>query len=391
MNILNGKLKGRHIMASEGTSQIVGERIKQARLYREMTQEDLADLLGIKKQTISKYEKGDITISTDIIFKLRNALKFPVKFFYTPYTNSEKKESIIYFRTKNIPKKTQAHLEQTIRLLDEQIMPFYLQYIDFPKPDIPDLSKYISYGTCGYKKEDIKVVAQKLREYWNLGEKPIGNLAYLLQTKGFILIKKEISQNKTDGFSKWINNIPYIITSSNKDSAVRSRFDHAHELGHLILHNGVGEEEQGSKHIEQDADYFASEFLYPSDVFIEEIKELPLSMETFIRLKEKWKISIQALIRKCLDLHLISEEKYTYFQKRISFKGWRTREPLDNVLVIEKPRILRDAAELLLEHNKITKQQIADEIPLDKDDIIDLCNLPKDFFSENLSKIIKIY
>lgn len=391
MDILINHLKGKYDRTSEETAQIIGERIKQARLYREMTQASLADLLDVKKQSISKYEKGDIMPSTDIIFKLRKALKFPVRFFYTPYINLEKKRSIIYFRTKNIPKKTQAHLEQTINLLDEQIMPFYLKYIDFPKPDIPDLSEYISYGKCGYKKEDIKMVAQKLREHWNLGERPIGNLAYLLQTKGFILIKKEINQDKTDGFSRWINEIPYIITSSNKDSAVRSRFDHAHELGHLVLHNGVEEEEQGSRHIEDDADYFASEFLYPSDVFIEEIKELPLNMETFIRLKEKWRISIQALIRKCLDLNLISDEKYTYFQKRISFKGWRKREPLDNVLVIEKSRILKDATELLLEHNKISKQQILDEIPLDKIDIIELCNLPKDFFAENLANVIKIY
>lgn len=378
-------------MTSRATSQIVGKRIKQARIYREMTQANLAELIDLKKQSISKYERGDINPSTDIIFKLRNVLKFPVQFFYTPYSNLTRETSIIYFRTKNIPKKTQAQLEQTIDLLDELIMPFYLKHIDFPKVDIPDLTEYISYATCGYKKEDIKIVTQVLRDYWNLSDKPISNLAYILQTKGFILVKKEISQNKTDGFSRWINNIPYIITSSNKDAAVRSRFDHAHELGHLVLHNGVDIEEQGSKHIEDDADYFASEFLYPSEVFIKEINELPLTMETFIRLKEKWKISIQAIIRKCLDLCLISEDKYIYFQKRLSYMGWRKKEPLDDVLTIEQPRILKDAIELLIEHNKVTKQQMVDEIVLNKDDIIELCNLPHDFFVEDLSKVIKIY
>lgn len=392
MNILYDKQrKEGHNMTSRETGIIVGERIKQARIYREMTQAELAELLEIKKQSISKYEKGDMIPSTDIIFKLRNALRFPMNFFYTQHDEEVKKQSIVYFRTKNIPKKTKESLEQTIELIDERIMPFYSKYIDFPRIDLPNLTKYISSGKCGYKEEDIRIVAQELRRHWGLGEKPVNNLAYILQTKGFILIKKEISQNKTDGFSRWIDDIPYIITSSNKDSAVRSRFDHAHELGHLVLHNGVSEEEQGTKYIERDADYFASEFLYPSDVFVKEVHGLPLTLETFIRLKEKWKISIQAIVRKCLDLSMISDDKYLYFQKRLSFKGWRRREPLDDVLIIEKPRILADATELLLENNKITKQQMIDEILLEKDDIVELCNLREDFFKEDLSKVIKLY
>lgn len=392
MDIFNNRIDNkRDNMTSESRARIVGERIKQARIYREMSQTDLAEILDVKKQSISKYEKGDMLPSMDIIFRLRGALRFPIEFFYMPYEEDEKKKSIIYFRTKNIPKKVQEHLEETIRLVDEQIMPFYLKYLNFPKPDLPALDEYIQYGKCGYKKEDIQCIVKSLREYWGLGNTPITNLAYVLQTKGFILIKKEISQNKTDGFSRWINDIPYILTSSNKDSAVRSRFDHAHELGHLVLHNGVGVEEQGNKAIEQDADYFASELLYPTEAFMEDIRDLPLTLESFLRLKEKWKISIQAIIKKCYDLRLISDEKYTYFQKRLSFKGWRKREPLDDIFIIEKTRILADATELLLENQKITKQQMIDEMALDREEIIKLCNLPKDFFDEDLSKVIKIY
>jgi len=125
--------------------------------------------------------------------------------------------------------------------------------------------------------------------------------------------------------------------------------------------------------------------------FIKEIKNLPLTLDTFLRLKEKWKVSVQMIIRKCYDLHLISDDKYTYFQKRISYKGWRRNEPLDDILIIEQPRILRDATELLIDSNKITKQQMVDEMALSKDDIIDLCNLSSDFFADNLTRVIKIY
>ena len=125
-----------------------------------------------------------------------------------------------------------------------------------------------------------------------------------------MLNKQYINQSKTDGFSQIINEKAYIFISANKECAVRSRFDLAHELGHLVLHRNVEEDEQGSNCIERQADYFASEFIYPSDVFIKEIQTLPLSFETFIMLKEKWKISIQAIVRKCKDLELISDDKY---------------------------------------------------------------------------------
>ena len=44
-----------------------------------------------------------------------------------------------------------------------------------------------------------------------------------------------------DGFSGWdvVSNTPYIILGDDKGSAVRSRFDVAHELGHLILHRNL--------------------------------------------------------------------------------------------------------------------------------------------------------
>ncbi|MGL6173417.1 MAG: hypothetical protein ACRC1P_02260, partial [Cellulosilyticaceae bacterium] len=128
-----------------------------------------------------------------------------------------------------------------------------------------------------------------------------------------------------------------------------------------------------------------------SHVFLEEIQNYPLTIETFIQLKEKWKLSIQAIIRKCLDLELISEDKYIYFQKRISYKGWRKQEPLDNIITLEEPRLLRDATELLIEHNVISKQDILNEINLYKEEIISFCNLPEDYFEETLMNIIKIY
>lgn len=371
--------------------KVIGERIKQARTYRGKTQAQLAQELGITKQAISKYETNKSKLSTAIISKLPKILGFPLSFFTKEYKDEAKDKSIIYFRTKEIPKKTKDELKEKISILDEEIISYFEKYINFPKINVPNSIIPDNINYCDYSREDIKQIALQIRKHWKLDFNPIDNLAYIIQRNGYIINKQYINQNKTDGFSQLINNRAYILISANKECAVRSRFDLAHELGHLILHKNVDEEEQGSAYIERQADYFASEFIYPSDVFIEEIQELPLNFETFVMLKEKWKISIQAIVRKCKDLEIISEDKYIYFQKRISYNKWRNKEPLDDYIVQEEPRLLKDALELLIENERITKKDVLMNIDLDKDEIIKLCNLPEDYFEDSLQNVIKLF
>lgn len=371
--------------------KVIGERIKQARTYRGKTQAQLAQELGVTKQAISKYETNKSKLSTTVISKLPKILGFPLSFFTKEYIDEAKDRSIIYFRTKEIPKKTKDELNEKIIILDEEIIPYFEKHINFPKINLPDALIPDSINYCDYSRDDIKQIALQIREHWKLSVSPIDNLAYIIQKNGYIINKQYINQNKTDGFSQIINDRAYILISANKECAVRSRFDLAHELGHLILHKNVEEEEQGSAYIERQADYFASEFIYPGDVFIEEIQELPLNFETFVMLKEKWKISIQAIVRKCKDLEIISDDKYIYFQKRISYNKWRSKEPLDDYIVPEEPRLLKDALELLIENERITKKDVLMDIDLDKDEIIKLCNLPDDYFEDSLQNVIKLF
>ncbi len=49
-------------------------------------------------------------------------------------------------------------------------------------------------------------------------------------------LKWKLRLKKIDAFSVWYDAKPYIFLSSDKGSNVRTRFDMAHELGHLIMH-----------------------------------------------------------------------------------------------------------------------------------------------------------
>lgn len=370
--------------------KVYGQRIKQGRILRGLSQEQLGKKVGVTRQAISNCEKDNINLSTTNLLKLSETLDLPLSFFYK-IPKEDNSDNIIFFRSKDIPKKTKEQLREEINIFDKEIVKYFEKFVKLPSINLPDLSDILEGESYNYRKETIMDICKRIREHWGIGNKPIDNLAYLLQVNGFIISRQYINQDKTDAFSQNIDDKKYIFISGNKECAVRSRFDLAHELGHLVLHNNIDKDDFEEKIIEKDADSFASELLYPSEIFLEDIQDYSLGFERFIELKEKWKVSIQLLVRKCKDLKVISDEKYIYFQKRISFNRWRKNEPLDNRIVSEKPRLFEDVIELLIEKEILTKKDLLVNINLDKKDIIKYCNLDENFFDDTFCDIIKIY
>ena len=60
----------------------VGKRIRQRRWLIGMTQQKLADLVGIKFQQIQKYETGANRVSASRLWDIGEAMGVPVSFFF---------------------------------------------------------------------------------------------------------------------------------------------------------------------------------------------------------------------------------------------------------------------------------------------------------------------
>ncbi len=60
--------------------EILGEMIKLVRKERHLTQEQLGELIGVKKSQISKLERNTKNVTIETILKVFNALKANVKF-----------------------------------------------------------------------------------------------------------------------------------------------------------------------------------------------------------------------------------------------------------------------------------------------------------------------
>ena len=80
--------------------------------------------------------------------------------------------------------------------------------------------------------------------------------------------------------------------------------------------------------------YSPAELLMPEAAMRHEIIP-PVTLTGIARLKLKWKVSIQALIRRAYELSIITANQYKYLFTQLSARGWRTREPVE--LLAEKP------------------------------------------------------
>ncbi len=67
----------------------VGKRIRQRRWLTGMTQQGLADLVGIKFQQIQKYETGANRVSASRLWDIADALDVQVAFFFEGLRSEE--------------------------------------------------------------------------------------------------------------------------------------------------------------------------------------------------------------------------------------------------------------------------------------------------------------
>lgn len=361
-----------------------GQRLRQARLYKGLSINDLAELLGVSKQAISQYETSNITPDFDKMRIITNELNFPSSYFFQE-DSFDVNTKTTYFRALLSANKN-ARLQQVVKIKHlAMIYEILNNYLDFPKLNLPDVSEFLNQDEIDYE-----LMAQKVREYWDISSKPIEDFPYLLEKNGIIVASYPVSQDNIDAYSQKINvegcDKFIIVLSDDKNSAVRSNFDAAHELGHILLHDwNLDLEElprEEFKKQEKQANNFAAAFLLPKDAFIKDVSLYPKDLKYYIELKRKWKVSISAMLIRANKLGVINDNQYQYLMKQMTFNKWRQNEPLDNVIIKQEPILLNKSIEMLIGNNIFNPQEFLDElaennISMKPDEVEKLLNLPE--------------
>ena len=279
-----------------------GTRLLQARNARGLTAVSLADMVDVSPSTISLYEKGTQKPRQEILDRLSRVLNLPTAFFLREI-QIEKPVKLFYrsmsAATKAARTRAEARYELSLDLIE-----YLLDYFDFPEVNLPDFDV-----PNDFKEIDsliIESIAEQLRQYWMLGDGPISNMVRTLESNGIVVWRTAFEAETLDAFSEYRSPHPLIVLSSDKENYFRSRFDAAHELGHLILHRNVDKKSikksSDFKILENQAHHFAGAFLLPATAYSKEL--WGISLDAFRSLKPRWNVSMALQIKSVANLDL---------------------------------------------------------------------------------------
>lgn len=365
-----------------GTPGFLGPRLREAREARGLTAMSLAELLGVTRAAISNYELAGKSPSPEVMQRISNVLQMPESYFR--YQIHKRNGGVIFYRSmRAATKSARRRAEQRYAWLLEIV--FYLRaHVEFPAPRLPQLE--IPADPMGLSLDRIEELAMEARRFYGVGDAPIPNMISLLENSGAIVCRDELGADTLDAFSELDPEEQrlYVVLGTENASAVRSRFDAAHELGHALFHKAVDGARFGRAAeyalYEIQAHRFAAAFLLPAEAFANEFYSATL--DSLQAIKAKWKVSIAMMIKRAQDLGFISDETAKKLWINYSRRRWRGNEPLDDKLVPEQPRLLRRSFELLLEKRIIAKEHITTQLPFAPVDIERLAGLDVGFISE---------
>ncbi|MBD8469190.1 helix-turn-helix domain-containing protein [Sphingomonas sp. CFBP 8765] len=325
------------------------QRLRLARSRREMTSQALADAAGISPVTLSRIENKNNQPEPETIEALANALRYPKAFLFGDDLDEVDRDDASFRSLKAMTAKERK------RALAAASLAFLVsdkidEKFGLPEMDVPNLSH----------ERTPESAAETLRAHWGLGDRPVGNMIDLLEAKGVRVYSLAEETVRVDAFSCWRSGIPFIFLNTLKSSE-HSRFDAAHELGHLCMHQHGG---SGHKSAEPEANAFAASFLMPASAVRSRIGRVR-SLGDIQNHKKRWGVSLAALTYHLSKIGVLSEWQARGYFIQMNRDGTRTKEP--DPMPFETSHIWRTVFQELW-NEKITKAEIARDINIPEDE-----------------------
>lgn len=313
-------------------------RLQLAREAAGLRKNALAERVGISAAAISQYEHAASRPSAATLGKLAFALDVPVAFFQARHheTPAPPVTSAFFRSLRSTPQLARTCACARATLVWE-IAQTLEEHVHLPDVRLPN---HLAVGEEA-DREAIEAVAGEARGELGVDHGPVAHMVRLMEAHGVLVSRLRTEDRRVSAFSQWVSGRPLVVLGADHEDAGRSRFDAAHELGHLLLH---AEPEAGNAILERQADRFAAAFLLPSE---EVARFLPrtFDLRTLIDLKRTWGVSIAALMYRARELGRMSESAYRRGVVWMSTEYGRRFEPGD-LGEPERPLMLRRAAEL---------------------------------------------
>ena len=294
-------------------NDVIGHNVKKARESARLSQEELAELLGVSRATLSAIENGHIAIDSAKLLAAARVLGRPVSEFF----REEEDALVLLYRgaaEATAPpaarsaferlSKAYRELEEIVGVADSQLPP-------------PDYSA--SPGAESRPDSFAVQVAASERQRLGLSERdPIVNVFQLLEEQGVRIFRYPVEHDEVFGVSAFSPKYGPCILLNAANTIERQIFSLAHEYGHLLMHRRYYQSSEPSAGLDKEhpmeimANHFAANFLVPAtglrEVFLRDIGQKKIGLEDVVFLKRYFKISAQMLLRRLRDVGLVPKQ-----------------------------------------------------------------------------------
>lgn len=301
-----------------------------ARASRKLRQAELAPRVGITQGTLSKIEKNELPVNDEVLKKICKVLKYTPNFFCQ--AGSQIPPVLSYRRRDKVSQAIVSYIDAVVNVRRIAIQSL-LSGSEAKPVSIPVIEVNA--------KRSPQKIAREVRKQWSVPDGPLGNLTRLLEKHAVIILRMDFETEHL--LSRTIlteDNHPVIVYNKNL-LADQLRFTLAHELGHLVMHAFCHVDAE--RNIIHEANLFAAEFLMPERDISEQLKDIKALKKIDVivpalgQLKQKWGVSMQALVYRANDLGLIEENRKNVLIGSFKKMGIKKREPKEFDFQMENP------------------------------------------------------
>ncbi|WP_425154877.1 helix-turn-helix domain-containing protein [Candidatus Palauibacter sp.] len=245
----------------------LAERLRRAREECGLSQQQVADALGLPRSALSKIEGGTRAVSTLELTKLVDLYAFPASYFLAA-DDDPPPEDVVHVLLRAIPEMARdAEVGDALRF---SVM-LYREGASLRRllgralePMVPNYAAPVASTSDALRQGE--TIALEERRRLGLGDVPISSMADLVGNQGIWATATHLP----DGLSGVFVNHSTIglgVFLNRRHGAVRRRFAFAHEYAHALLDRGrtvtTSRRDNASERSEMRANAFAAAFLMP--------------------------------------------------------------------------------------------------------------------------------
>ena len=337
---------------------MVGKNIRYYRLMKKMSQDALAQAVGVGKMAISNYESGKRNPDYETSRRLSSALGISLSQLMAQGNTgisiqhgAFRKQSVLTKSQQEvILGKADRYLErlyEAVSFIGDSALPVVPEYEQVPADD---------YETAG----------QHLRQILGLSPSgPVGNITDILENRGFIICPIDFRERGFSGISGIVNGRPFIAVNTSMP-AERQRFTLIHELAHLVFSFREDQKE------ERMVDGIAGAFLLPRVDILRELGPKRSDIRGDLRyIQREYGISMAAIVMRAGQTGIITKAVYENTMKWMSASGLRSDE--QSGIIPEKTYFLEQLTSRAVAEDEIGISKAAELLEMPLADVRRLC------------------